>query len=344
MTSLSSLVASFRRAPAAWIGAAVFAALPLSVVAFKPVQPPQPARQAEPAQTSRSEQPGWFESADNPFLTEDQARERRLRQSASRVEEVLRRRPDVRDVTVLVSSEGKGQSSGAVVTLGMREGSVPLALVDAAGSLLSAAVPGLKAQDVTVIDEASGIRARATGLDDAAAMRGREALQAAAVERASPAKAPPDTSPIRPASVVPPQSSFVRAEAWIAFAAVAGIVATVVWWWNRNRSRPSVQATTSVDEDPIAGTLSMAMHRSVAEQAPLVATTLVERLAQGGDPHEIAQLLMSLEPWAAERLLKAMPPEALRQVEEALRAPDADAPAASVRAVAEAVLSVRGAA
>ena len=98
------------------------------------------------------------------------------------------------------------------------------------------------------------------------------------------------------------------------------------------------------DEDPIAGTLAMAMHRSVAEQAPLVTTALVERLEQGGDPHEVAQLLLSLEPWAAERLLKGMPPDALRKVEEALRAPASDASAASVRAVAEAVLSVGNAA
>jgi hypothetical protein len=119
--------------------------------------------------------------------------------------------------------------------------------------------------------------------------------------------------------------------------------AAIAWWWRRQQGvLPS--AVPVAEEDPIAGTLSMAMHRSVAEQAPLVATALVERLEQGGDPHEIAQLLLSLEPWAAERVLKSMPPEALRQVEEALRDPAADAPAASVRAVAEAVLSVRSAA
>ena len=84
--------------------------------------------------------------------------------------------------------------------------------------------------------------------------------------------------------------------------------------------------------------------RGVAEQAPLIATALVERLEQGTGANEVAQLLLGLEPWAAERLLKGMPPEALAKVEEALRDPAGDAPTASVRALAEAVLSVRAAA
>jgi hypothetical protein len=98
------------------------------------------------------------------------------------------------------------------------------------------------------------------------------------------------------------------------------------------------------EEDPIAGTLSMALHRQVAEQGTLITTALVERLEQGAPANEVAQLLLSLEPWAAERVLKGMPPEALAKVEEALRDPAHDAPMARVRALAEAVISVRVAA
>ncbi|NBX25768.1 MAG: hypothetical protein EBQ99_06930 [Planctomycetes bacterium] len=340
MTSLSSIVASARRAPAAWIAAALFAALPLAVVAFKPSAQVVPSVAVSAPVPPKVEEPGWFQSADNPFLTEEQARERRLRTAVSRVEEVLRRRPDVRDVTVLAQADGKGQPVTAVATIHMREGSVPLPLVDAVGSLLAAAVPGLKAEDVTVIDEASGIRARATGLDAAGALQGREALANAKVVAPRPIALP------EPSASVPARSGapWVAAETWVTVAALAAIAGAVGWWWRRRQGTLPVVPAAEVDEDPIAGTLSMAMHRSVAEQAPLVATALVERLEQGGDPHEIAQLLLSLEPWAAERVLKAMPPEALRRVEEALRDPSADAPAASVRAVAEAVLSVRSAA
>jgi hypothetical protein len=342
VTNLSSIVASARRAPAAWIAAALFAALPLAVVAFKPSARTVPAVATAAPVPGKVEEPGWFQSADNPFLTEEQARERRLRMAVSRVEEVLRRRPDVRDVTVLAQADGKGQPVTAVATIGMREGSVPLPLVDAVGSLLAAAVPGLKAEDVTVIDEPSGIRARAAGLDAAGAVQGREALANAKVVAPRTVAVREVNPNVAPRSETAP---WMHAETWVTVAALAAIAGAVGWWWRRRQGTlPVVPAAEAVDEDPIAGTLSMAMHRSVAEQTPLVATALVERLEQGGDPHEIAQLLLSLEPWAAERLLKAMPPEALRRVEEALRDPSADAPAASVRAVAEAVLSVRSAA
>jgi len=63
----------------------------------------------------------WFSSADNPFLTEEQSRERRLRAAVARVEEVIRRRPDVREVTILArTADGRTGHISAVATIAMR--------------------------------------------------------------------------------------------------------------------------------------------------------------------------------------------------------------------------------
>ena len=343
----SKLIDSFRQAPLAWAGAAVFAALPLAVVAFK-----QPATQvaqapAAPPTTTPAATGGgvadWFNGADNPFLTEEQARDRRLRAALGRVEEVLRRRPDVREVTVLTSGslDGRGTPSGAVVSIHMREGVVPLPLVDAAGTLLTAAVPGLKAQDVTVIDESTGIRARATPMDEEQAADGRKALVAA---QRSASAVPPPAPVARAIETEVSAAAGWPAWAWVG-AAGSAVVAAAFAYFLRTRGQhiEPIDAATPA-EDAAIGTLSMALHRGVAEQGALIATALVERLEHGTGANEVAQLLLSLEPWAAERLLKGMPPDALAKVEEALRDPAGDAPTTSVRALAEAVLSVRAAA
>ena len=343
----SKLIDSFRQAPLAWAGAALCAALPLAVVAFKQPAPQATQAPVDAAPAAASSRGGgvadWFSGADNPFLTEEQSRDRRLRAALGRVEEVLRRRPDVREVTVLTAGpvDGRGAPNGAVVSIHMRDGVVPLPLVDAAGTLLTAAVPGLKAQDVTVIDESTGIRARATPMDDEQAADGRKALVAAQ----------------RTASVAPPAAPIARAAApeasqqaawpswlWSGGALAAAAVAGLAYFWRTQRRHAEPAEAAERSDDPVIGTLAMALHRGVAEQGPLITTALVERLEQGAAANEVAQLLLSLEPWAAERLLKGMPPEALAKVEEALRDPAGDAPTTSVRALAEAVLSVRAAA
>ena len=343
----SKIIDSFRQAPLAWSGAALFAALPLAVVALKqpaaPVQPVPPAAQTSTATVaSGGGVADWFSGADNPFLTEEQARERRLRAALARVEDVLRRRPDVAAVTVLTSggAEARSAPAGAVVSIRMQQGVVPLPLVDAAGTLIAAAVPGLKPQEVTVIDETTGIRARATPMDDEQAADGRKAL--AAAQRATAAA--PSPAPVARAIEVEPASAVAwPAWTWVAAGAGALVVAALAFLW-RTAGPVEADSAEAAPEDPVVGTLSMALHRGVAEQAPLIATALVERLEQGTGANEVAQLLLGLEPWAAERLLKGMPPEALAKVEEALRDPAGDAPTASVRALAEAVLSVRAAA
>jgi hypothetical protein len=347
----TNLFDSVRNAPLAWAGAVMVAVLPVAVVAFKreaPVTAVAAAPEATPSVATRTtnDASSWFSGADNPFLTEEQARERRLRASVARVEEVLRRRPDVLDVTVLTAASGDARANGpsAVVTIHMREGVVPLPLVDATGTLLAAAVPGLKAQDVTVIDEVTGIRARAAGLDEQQSAEGRQALVAAqAAAPRSAATVLPVARAAQPALAASTESGWNTA-VWVGGFAAAVAVVVMAYRWRTAPSEPHLIQPASSD-DPITGTLSMAFHRSVAEQSALIATALVERLEQRGtSANEVAQLLLNLEPWAAERLLKGMPPESLAKVEEALRDPTGDAPTSSIRALAEAVLSVRAAA
>lgn len=335
---------SVRMAPFAWSMALVAAALPFGVLAWKgsarsPSPPPaidSATRVSAPVSGGVSD---WFSGADNPFLTEEQARERRTRAAVARVEEVLRRRPDVREVTILTTSHADGRGASAVVSIGMREGVVPVQLVDAAGTLLGAAVPGLQAEQVTVIDESSGIRARACALGAEGGDDGREALASAQV----PARVVPVT-PIAAVSVASTADQGWPSWLWAGGAAAAVGLGWSIWFWRTRRVDLAPPPAEIGEEDPIAGTLSMALHRQVAEQGTLITTALVERLEQGAPANEVAQLLLSLEPWAAERVLKGMPPEALAKVEEALRDPAHDAPMERVRALAEAVISVRVAA
>jgi hypothetical protein len=338
-----NLTDSIRTAPLAWSMAVLAAALPFGVVAMKSSMPgPEPKPSVDMASRERASSArgmsDWFSGADNPFLTEEQARERRMRSAVARVEEVLRRRPDVREVTILSSHGADGRGAAAVVSIAMRDGVVPVQLVDAAGTLLCAAVPGLQAEQVTVIDEASGIRARACALGSDGDDDGRAALASAQV---APRATPPIAAPAPAASAT---TTGWPVWPWAGGAAAALAIAWSVWFWRTRRADLGGPHAELGEEDPIAGTLSMALHRQVAEQGTLITTALVERLEQGAPANEVAQLLLSLEPWAAERVLKSMPPEALAKVEEALRDPAHDAPMERVRALAEAVLSVRAAA
>jgi flagellar biosynthesis/type III secretory pathway M-ring protein FliF/YscJ len=335
-----SIVDSVRNAPFAWAAALAVAALPFVVVGLKsPARPVVQAAAGDAAAARReSTVSDWFSGADNPFLTEEQSRERRVRASLSRVEEVLRRRPDVREVTILASATGQ---PSAVVSIAMRDGVVPVQLVDAAGTLLGAAVPGLRAEDVTVIDETSGIRAKACALGSSGSDDGRKALAGAQVDVGVRAGKPPAREVVVQAAA-PDAASWPW---WLWAGGIGGalLIAGVTCLW-RSRTPSGEAIEIASDEDAIAGTLAMALHRGVAEQGALITTALVERLEQGAPPNEVAQLLLSLEPWAAERVLKGMPPDALAKVEQALRDPAHDAPIESVRALAEAVLSVRSAA
>ncbi len=342
---VTNLFAAVRAAPIAWAAAAACAALPLALMVAAPSlrdrRPPDPAAERS-ALTRGPAEDSWFSSADNPFLTEEQSRERRMRSAVGRVEDVIRRRPDVREVTILArAADGRTGHITAVATIAMRHGVVPISLVDATGSLLAAAVHGLQPQDVVVIDEGTGIRARATGMDLAAGEDGRGALQEAAARAAAqpaPVLAKTAVSAVPPPPAMNPDHLLLGAFS----ATVAGALAWV-WWRSRSPAEPSAGETPS-QLPAIPSHVSLALHRSVAERTSLVGIALVERLERGGSAHEVAQLLLNMEPWAAERLLKGMPSDCLAKIEAALRDPSVEASAASVRALAEAVLSVRSAA
>ncbi|MGA1266358.1 MAG: hypothetical protein ACO32J_04160 [Phycisphaerales bacterium] len=346
---VTNLFAAVRAAPMAWVAAAACAALPLAMMVAAPSlrdrRVPDPSAE-QAALTRGSTSDSWFSSADNPFLTEEQSRERRMRSSVGRVEDVIRRRPDVREVTILArAADGRSGHITAVATIAMRHGVVPISLVDATGSLLAAAVHGLQPQDVVVIDEGTGIRARATGMDLAAGEDGRGALQEAA-DRAAAQPAP--VLARAAGDVVPPPSAISREHVLLgAFTALVAGAMAWVWWRSRTPAEPAVEPSSGAVLPPpqaIPSHVSLALHRNVADRTALVGIALVERLERGGSAHEVAQLLLNMEPWAAERLLKSMPSDCLAKIEAALRDPSVEASSASVRALAEAVLSVRNAA
>ena len=345
---ITNLFAAVRAAPVAWIAAVACGALPLAMMVAAPSLRDQrsPVPSEEQAALTRGPvEESWFSSADNPFLTEEQSRERRLRAAVARVEEVIRRRPDVREVTILArTADGRTGHISAVATIAMRHGVVPISLVDATGSLLAAAVHGLQPQDVVVIDEGTGIRARATGMDLAAGEDGRGALQEAAARAASQ---PAPVLAKAAVTVAPPPSTVSREHVLLgAFTAVVAGALAWVWWRSRTPAEPSAPSSGLAPSQlpVIPSHVSLALHRSVAERTSLVGIALVERLERGGSAHEVAQLLLNMEPWAAERLLRGMPSDCLAKIEAALMDPSVDASAASVRALAEAVLSVRSAA
>ena len=143
----------------------------------------------------------WFEGSSNPFLTTAQAKERKLQDALSKVEAALMRRGDVQTVFILVDEHAQKNSAGgfvvksevnaenvlgksnapsrkpkAVVSIRMREGSLPISLADSAGSLVSAALVNVDAEDVEVLDERSGTRVRAQMLDLSSSLAAREAL------------------------------------------------------------------------------------------------------------------------------------------------------------------------
>ena len=77
----------------------------------------------------------------------------------------------------------------------------------------------------------------------------------------------------------------------------------------------------------------------------MIAATLVERLEDTPTSrYEAAVLLMELEPWAAERILSVLPNHSLDLLEKTIRQPNTPVVAQHVRALAEAVLSLRNAA
>jgi hypothetical protein len=91
--------------------------------------------------------------------------------------------------------------------------------------------------------------------------------------------------------------------------------------------------------------LACSLHKCVAEKPALIAATLVQRLE--GAPsarQEVAAMMLELEPWAAERVLGVLPDRSLDVLEHAIKNPGDAVAAQQVRALAEAIVSLRNAA
>ena len=379
----------------------------------------------------------WFEGSANPFLTTAQANDRKVRDALAKVEASLRRRGDVEDVFILVSDgadkntraifsaknpANAGKSSDAidtparkpkaVVSIRMRAGSLPIALADCAGSLVSAALVNVNAEDVEVIDARDSARVRARSLDFNASAQGREALAVAAQceeqeiqgelrqteastlldqsnqikdglahrfnsptnhsaqEVADPSVSGKNNSPL---FLIHSTDATNAAMGWWWCVTAIGVavVGLAVWTWKKFLS-PSVRSlwkrpsTSSIDHcnnhlraaannsaGPAAmgpleiwsAPLSCALHACVAEKPALIAATLIERLeSQPSSRQEVARLMLELEPWAAERILAVLPNHSLDLLEKSIKQPGASVSPQQVRALAEAVISLRNAA
>jgi len=158
---------------------------------------------------------------------------------------------------------------------------------------------------------------------------------------------------------------------WCVTAIGVAVVGLAVWTWKMFLS-PSVRgtskksATSSIDHcnnhlraaannsaGPAAtgpleiwsAPLSCALHACVAEKPALIAATLIERLeSQPSSRQEVARLMLELEPWAAERILAVLPNHSLDILEKSIKQPATAATPQQVRALAEAMISLRNAA
>lgn len=339
----------------------------------------------------------WFEGSSNPFLTTAQAKERKLQDALSKVEAALMRRGDVQTVFILVDEYAQKNVAGgfvvksevnaenvlrksnapsrkpkAVVSIRMREGSLPISLADSAGSLVSAALVNVDAEDVEVLDERSGTRVRAQMLDLSSSLAAREALAVAVACEQEEAQhdlqkvlAFTNSPPVVLDVDVLPQSLWTQAWWWCALLGVFGLVGVIAIWrkhWSRSLSTTSAtlanasgalvkNINTLQDAAPPgriqfwSAPLACSLHKCVAEKPALIAATLVQRLE--GAPsarQEVAAMMLELEPWAAERVLGVLPDRSLDVLEHAIKNPGDLVAAQQVRALAEAIVSLRNAA
>jgi hypothetical protein len=332
-----------------------------------------------PAAAEPSSFQAWFEGSANPFLTTAQTRERRMKEALAKVEAALLRRGDVQDVLILADDAGDRSSRNpqkprAVVSIRMRRGLLPVPLADAAGSLVAAALGGAAAEDVEVMDELTGTRVRAQSLDADASNLARIDLQSDSdclAQESRLADAPPAAGAAgaknggRPGDPPLPDPAQILAGGqpwapnWIflwpttALAVATGIGALAWWIYRHERPRRGTSALASATAPAApatapsiwSGPLSCALHQSVAEKPALIAASLVERLESApSSRQEVATLLLELEPWAARRILSVLPDRSLDLLEASLRQSGAAASPQHVRALAEAMISLRAAA
>lgn len=371
----------------------------------------------------------WFEGSSNPFLTTAQAKDRKTKDAIVKVEMALKSRGDVESIFILVDESAdalKMQSAAtksevatglrlaakqegstdknefsrikpkAVVSIRMRAGALPVTLVDSAGSLLSAALVNVNAEDIEVLDERSGARVRARTLDVDASNMARENMTLAAecdqeeLQLAlnavntfqSPTNADASQQNQSPqilfgdqdnqtswsAAAVEFKRAVSRQSAWTWFLCAIGFISGAVGIaMSRKRGARAAKGMNSVLANSATAVLknvnqqhgsaalgkfefwsaplACALHKCVAEKPALIAAALGERLENTtASGQEVATFLLELEPWAAERILAVLPNRSLDALESAIKQPAAPVAAQHVRALAEAMLSLRNAA
>ncbi len=371
----------------------------------------------------------WFEGSSNPFLTTAQAKDRKTKDAITKVEMALKSRGDVESIFILVDESAdalKTQSAAtkseaatglrlvakqdgstdksefarikpkAVVSIRMRAGALPVTLVDSAGSLLSAALVNVNAEDIEVLDERSGARVRARALDANASNTARENMALAAeceqeelqlalnavntfqspnnANASQQNQSPPiilgnqDNQSSWGAATVEFKRAVSRQSAWIWFLCAIGFISGAVGiaMWRKRGARAAngmnsvlANSATAVFKNVNqqhgsaalgkfefwSAPLACALHKCVAEKPALIAAALGERLENTtASRQEVATFLLELEPWAAERILAVLPNRSLDALESAIKQPAAPVAAQHVRALAEAMLSLRNAA
>ena len=371
----------------------------------------------------------WFEGSSNPFLTTAQAKDRKTKDAIAKVEMALKSRGDVESIFILVDESAdalKTQSAAtkseaatglrlvakqdgstdksefarikpkAVVSIRMRAGALPVTLVDSAGSLLSAALVNVNAEDIEVLDERSGARVRARALDANASNTARENMALAAeceqeelqlalnavntfqspnnANASQQNQSPPiilgnqDNQSSWGAATVEFKRAVSRQSAWIWFLCAIGFISGAVGiaMWRKRGARAAngmnsvlANSATAVFKNVNqqhgsaalgkfefwSAPLACALHKCVAEKPALIAAALGERLENtSASKQEVATFMLELEPWAAERILAVLPNRSLDALESAIKQPAAPVAAQHVRALAEAMLSLRNAA
>ena len=279
---------------------------------------------------------------------------------------------EVNAENALGKSNAPSRKPKAVVSIRMREGSLPISLADSAGSLVSAALLNVDAEDVEVLDERSGTRVRAQMLDLSSSLAAREALAVAVACEQEEVQndlqkvlAFTNSPPVVLDVDVLPQSLWTQAWWWCALLGVFGLVGVIAIWrkhWSRSLSTTSATLANASDalvknintlQDAAppgrfqfwSAPLACSLHKCVAEKPALIAATLVQRLE--GAPsarQEVAAMMLELEPWAAERVLGVLPDRSLDVLEYAIKNPGDAVAAQQVRALAEAIVSLRSAA
>ena len=126
---------------------------------------PADARRAAAALSQDRQQPNALAGAiaeESVFASSDATRARRQAAVMQSLESAIRQQPGVARAQVVIADSPRGAAPGAAsggsaaVTVAMRTGAMPQDLVDAVATLVAGACPGIRAEQVAIVDSAAG--------------------------------------------------------------------------------------------------------------------------------------------------------------------------------------------